>query len=352
MKIAVIGGGIFGVTVAWILAKNKYSVDLYEKENDILMAASGINQYRIHRGYHYPRSKETALLSIEGEKSFRKEYPEALMGDKISHYYSIAKKGSFVTVEHCLRFWDDSNLKYEKADIRFINKDKVALTVKVDEDIFDPDMLRKICWQKLKQYGVNVLLNVKAAENDLRDYDFVVIATYSQINSLLHNLPESQKDYQFELCEKPVLKLPGSFQGKSIVIIDGPFTCIAPLGSTGLFVMGHVVHAIHHTNIGKLPEVPAKFKNMLNKGIIKNPQTTNIKKFIEAASEFFPEIKNAEHIGSMFTIRTVPPFREYDDARPTLVERINERTVVIFSGKIGTCVDASEQVLSIVKTIK
>ncbi len=274
------------------------------------------------------------------------------MGDKISHYYSIAKKDSFVTVEHCIRFWNECGLKYEEADVGFINKEKVALIVKVDEDIFDPDILRKICWQKLKQYGVNVLLNTKAAENDIKDYDFVVIAAYSQINSLLHGFSEFQKDYQFELCEKPVLKLPESFKGKSIVVIDGPFTCIAPLGSTGHFVIGHVVHAIHHTNIGKLPEVPAKFKDMLNKGIIKNPEITNIKKFIEAASEFFPEVRKAEHIGSMFTIRTVPPFREYDDARPTLVERINEKTVVVFSGKIGTCVDAAEQVVSIVNTIK
>ena len=28
-------------------------------EDDIMKAASGINQYRIHRGYHYPRSFET-----------------------------------------------------------------------------------------------------------------------------------------------------------------------------------------------------------------------------------------------------------------------------------------------------
>ena len=83
MKIAVVGGGIFGVTVAWLLAKSNCEVDMYEKESDILLAASGINQYRLHKGYHYPRSKETALLSIEGEKSFQREYSKALLGKKI-----------------------------------------------------------------------------------------------------------------------------------------------------------------------------------------------------------------------------------------------------------------------------
>src|SRR3989338_7152465 len=143
MKIGVIGGGIFGVSVAWMLAKNDYSVDLYERGKDIISAASRVNQYRIHRGYHYPRSKETALLSIEGEKSFRREYSNALLGNRIKHYYSISKENSFVTAEQCLKFWDDCNLKYEKANIDILNKDKIALTVKVEEDIFDPAALKK-----------------------------------------------------------------------------------------------------------------------------------------------------------------------------------------------------------------
>ena len=58
MKIAVVGGGIFGITSAWKLAQKGHGVDLYEKQPDILTAASGINQYRLHKGFHYPRSVE------------------------------------------------------------------------------------------------------------------------------------------------------------------------------------------------------------------------------------------------------------------------------------------------------
>ena len=58
-RCAVVGGGIYGVTVATKLKVSGYDVHLYEAENDILNRASGINQYRIHRGYHYPRSMET-----------------------------------------------------------------------------------------------------------------------------------------------------------------------------------------------------------------------------------------------------------------------------------------------------
>ena len=43
MKIAIIGSGYFGTTLALILNK-KHSVDLYEKEKDILNGASKVNQ--------------------------------------------------------------------------------------------------------------------------------------------------------------------------------------------------------------------------------------------------------------------------------------------------------------------
>lgn len=48
-------------------------------------------------------------------------------------------------------------------------------------------------------------------------------------------------------------------------------------------------------------------------------------------------------------IRTVLPKREHDDARPTLVERIDERTVSLFSGKIPTCIDAANEVLKLLE---
>ena len=56
---------------------------------------------------------------------------------------------------------------------------------------------------------------------------------------------------------------------------------------------------------------------------IKNPSHTNYAKFIESSLEFFPEIKNAQHIGSMFTVRAVPPRVEDTDERLTLVKKLS-----------------------------
>tara|TARA_Y100000592_G_scaffold19636_2_gene30102 strand:- start:4715 stop:6493 length:1779 start_codon:yes stop_codon:yes gene_type:complete len=340
-KVAVVGGGIFGCTTAWKLAKEGYDVTLYEKNNDIFTQASNINQYRLHRGYHYPRSKETAIQSQWGETSFLKEYSDAVVNGDVEHYYCIASFGSLVTAEQYKEFLDDMNLHYEEKKVDFIKENVVDLVVQVKEFLFDPNKLKDICWDKLYDNNVDVVTNKEFLNSD--DYDYVVNSTYANLNRLLPE--DKQKDYQFELCEKPVVQLPEQYKNKSVVIMDGPFMCIDPLGDTGLHVMGNVVHAIHSTNVGKFPQYDEKFDDLLNNGIVKNPSITNIDKFLDTARKFFKDMDEIEHIGSMFTFRTVLPNRDKDDARPTLVEKPTDNIFNLFSGKIGTCVNAAEELL-------
>ena len=122
--------------------------------------------------------------------------------------------------------------------------------------------------------------------------------------------------------------------------MDGPFMCLDPYGNTEYHVLGNVVHAIHETNVGYKPKV-SYLKEYLNKGLIKNPKYTNISKFIKTGKQFFNDFDQLEHIGSLYTIRTVLKNRDYDDARPTLVKKETQNVYSLFSGKIDTCVDAS-----------
>jgi len=347
-KVAVVGGGVFGCTTAWKLAKNGYDVTLFEKNDDIISQASNINQYRLHRGYHYPRSKETAIQSQWGETSFLKEYGESIVNGDIKHYYCIAKENSKVSSDQYKKFMTDLNLYHKEKHINIINKKEIDLTVEVDEYLFDPIKLKNICQKKLNQFNVNIKTNsnfMDLSKNERQRFNYTINCTYANLNKLLPN--EKQREYQFELCEKPVVKLPKKYKNKSVVIMDGPFMCIDPLGDTGLHVMGNVVHAIHQTNIGTFPKYNKKYDTLLNKGIVENPSITNIDKFLETAKKFFIDIDKLKHIGSMYTFRTVLPNKDSDDARPTLVENITTNTFNIFSGKIGTCVNASDKVLEI-----
>lgn len=332
-KALVIGGGIFGSTASVSLSNSGYQVELHEKENNVMECASSINQYRLHKGYHYPRSIETATECIKGLKTFKRKYEQSVLNGNIEHYYCIASEDSLITSEEYLQFLNKCNLDYEIVE----NLKNTSLTVKVDEELFDSKVLKSLVSKKLLSNRVKVVTNYKSTIDDINNFDVVVSATYSNTNEYLDN----KTKYQFELCEKPVVKLPNEYKNKSIVVMDGPFMCLDPYGTTDYHVLGNVVHAIHETNIGTEPIIKNDIlKEYVNSGIIKNPLVTNIDKFIETGKKFFDNFEKLEHIGSMYTVRVVLKDREHDDARPTLVDR-DDKIYTLFSGKIDTCVDAS-----------
>ena len=340
-SILVVGGGIFGIVTAVDFAKKGYEVTLHEELDGVMKCASGINQYRLHKGYHYPRSKVTALECLKSVKEFNLRFQHSIINGNTEHYYSIAKENSFVNGQQYIEFLDDVGLDYDIVE-SFKNAD---VTVKVKEELFDHQILRQQLIDEMNFYNINVILNHTTTKDDFKDYDYVIISTYSRINDLV----DKKRQYQYEICEKPVVNLPDKYKNKSIVVMDGPFMCLDPYGQDGLHVLGNVVHAIHDTNIGFKPVIKDKFKDYLNNGVIQNPKITKINKFIESANEYFEGFNDLEHIGSMYTIRTVLSNREHDDARPTMVTQENEKTFSIFSGKIVTCVGVVDEIIKIIE---
>lgn len=334
-KCAVVGAGIYGITAAIKLKDAGYSVDLYEKEDDIMKAASGINQYRLHRGYHYPRSRDTIDSCKIGYNSFISYYGQSVI-EGTEHYYSIASKESLVSPEEYLKVLDESGLEW-KIDVPLPGCD---LTIKCNEKLYDPVILKNVCYERLEGCGIRTNLNTEVKELDSNKYKHIIYATYAGLNSVT----KINTDYQFELCEKPIFKLPLQYKNKSIVIMDGPFMCFDPYANTDYHVAGNVVHAIHMRNTGTTPEIPSVYNEYLNSGIVKNPKYTNVHMFIESAKTFFPDIVSAEHIGSMYTIRTVLPNKDTTDERPTIVSK-EDNNFILFSGKVGNCVNAANKII-------
>lgn len=341
MKIAVVGGGIFGCVSA-IKISQSHQVTLFERNSGILHEASGINQYRLHRGYHYPRSPETAIQSIRGFNRFVREYTNCCIR-KNTHAYCIATNGSQISALDYLDFLESVDLNYLwLTDYLTRNVD---LYVECEETLIDITSFKMELVKQLRENGVEVRTSTIFTKSQIDDFDLVVNCTYSNLNSLLDE--SEQIDYQFELCEKPVIRLGNRYKNKSYVILDGEFCCIDPLEYTDTHVMGHVKHAIHHTNVGKFPEIPSQFKDVLNMGLVKNPPITNIERFIQSGKEFFIDF-DPVHVGSMFTIRTVLPNKHDTDERPTYITKHNDKLYSIFSGKIATCVDIANELVKLV----
>ena len=349
MKIAVVGAGFFGITTAIKLSSAGHRVKLFDLKDDILSSASRTNQLRLHRGYHYPRSEETVQSLLDSLPKFLEVYGLASI-DSYDHHYSIASEGSFLSGEQYISFLEKCGLEYELVDKEkagIVNSEKTDILVKVRESLLDYYKIYEICKKMLLESKVELCLNTEFDSAWIADYDKIVNCTYASINKLTKW--ENKREYQFEVCEKICVEPPPSLKGVSLVVMDGPFMCIDPYGDTGKSLLGNVVHAIHATNIGHTPIIPEHIFPYLNQGIVSIKEISNFEKFIESGKSYIPCIDESKYIGSMFTIRAVLPYKDSSDERPTIVTRIDEKVINVFSGKIDTCVSAAEQVLELIK---
>lgn len=345
MKIAVIGAGIFGCVIALKL-REKFKlaeIIIFEENNSIISGASYCNQYRLHRGYHYPRSNETVSQVLNSVLEFENEFRDCVYDFGFRRYYCIANEGSLINSDQYLRFLDENKLWYQiqRDKTLPVNYDKIDLTLKVKENSYSVIDLKSILTERLLKSKINVNLNTRFTKVDIQKYDLVINSTYSQINELL---PEDvQMDYQYELVEKCVIYTPQKLKFTSIVVMDGEFCCIDP-DSSVTSVLGHVKTAIHDRQIGRGYLIPEGYENILNRGqLLTTISRSN--EIINSCSEYFPDLDQGQYYKSMFTIRTVLPNREHDDFRPTQILKHSDRLYSIFGGKVGTSVSIANQLI-------
>jgi len=266
--------------------------------------------------------------------------------EKQNHYYAIANE-SWVSYDEYREFMDSHNLEYKAVDLNLVNNDNIEQTIRVDENHVSPEKLRDLCWDELERSGVNTKLNTKiGCLTDVQGYSEIVIATYAHINSILpegHNL---RRKYKFEICEVPIVSLPTRYQDNNIIIVYGPFMSADHWGCSDYFAMGDYHNMRHHSNTGYIPEIPQRYRGLINNGIIENPSISNFDQFRQLGKEYIPGAENANHIGSLFTVRTILPDVEDTDARPTMVDHSSGVTT-IFGGKLATSVATAEKVVDI-----
>ena len=81
-KILIVGAGWYGCHIGLYLKQKKHDVEICEKSSDIFLGSSGYNQFRLHTGYHYPRSSETIEEAKKNYFHFVKRYKKFILFPK------------------------------------------------------------------------------------------------------------------------------------------------------------------------------------------------------------------------------------------------------------------------------
>ena len=350
MDVLIVGSGLFGCCTAIELSKAGFKVDLIDSEHDIMSQASKVNHNRIHLGYHYLRSVETAEQSIEGLLSFMFNYGNAIE-NQFDNYYAIAKENSKTTPDEFLNFCTKIGIgyDYEYPDDQLFDKNMLAACFKVPEPVFDFLLLKKIVQQNLVKSKINLLLNnnltalkkvdnsyIATYNNITKKYDTVVNATYANFNYVNALLGIPLKRLLYERVLIPEFKYQSPPFG--LTVMDGPFCSVMPKGKQeNEFLLYHVTYSVLEKELTEMhPMFSVDSKNR-HRDIYSNSQM------------FMPFLENVTPNGCRETTRVV--HENDDDARLTelFTYKGYNNYFALLSGKVSTCVQVALEIKHILQ---
>lgn len=340
-RIAVAGAGVYGTTAAIRLAEQGHQVRLFDPLG-VLHAASAINQYRVHSGYHYPRSAETIAEVLSARQEFAETYAPAIVGTT-RNYYAIPHTGSLTPVDAYEQVMAEHGLPLEQCRPDWMDFDFIDRCYEVDEQVYDPDVLREVINARLASNGVHVE-HRPYDESERDDFDVVVCATYG--------LGPSRRHFdiaKFQVAEKILVQLPPELHGVALVIVDGPFTAFDPYGGSTRSLFGSAKNTNHWTTTDPDEQVPDLYRALLNGTDFQPCSFTNFEPMRADAARAVPATARAEYLGSRFTVRVVED-SPADDRRVLYVKEGAPGELHIFSGKVVSAVKAARLVCEYVDT--
>ncbi len=345
MNILIIGAGLFGCCTAIELAKAGFKIDMIDSDDDIMNQASRVNHNRIHLGYHYLRSVETAEQSIEGLLSFMFNYGNAVE-NQFDNYYAIAKENSKTTPEEFLNFCSKIGIgyDYEYPDKKLLDRNMLGDCFKVPEPVFDFFLLKKMVKENLVKSKVNILLKttltglkkentqyIATYNGTSKEYQVVINASYAHFNTINTLLDIPLKKLLYEKVVIPEFKYKSAAFG--LTIMDGPFCSVMPKGKQeNEFLLYHVKYSVIESKLTQaFPDFKMRTENS-HLDIYRN------------AKLFMPFLGEVSMNGFKETIRVV--HENDDDARVTELYKYNgfANYFAILSGKITTCVQVALEI--------
>jgi glycine/D-amino acid oxidase-like deaminating enzyme len=333
----IIGGGFYGAALATYLRKARglSIVILYEREPILLGRASYHNQARIHNGYHYPRSFQTAYRSRVNLPRFTADFPDSVY-DNFTHLYAIARVNSKVNAAQFIRFCREIGARLEPAsavESGLFDKRLIERVFRVEEMAFNALALRTWAARELDMCGVRVacgmeVVDVRADENHsmvaVRSVGgaeservrarYVFNCTYSGLQAFAGGFAGCTTPLKHEIAELAVVRVPEPLRHLGITVMDGPFFSLTPFPARNLHTLSHVRYTPHFALSATEQRSPYAC-------LADYAKQTRFDRMKRDASRYMPILNNLRYENSLFEVKTVLVKNELDDGRPILFER-------------------------------
>lgn len=356
-KIAIVGGGLFGITSYIVLKKEGFNCVLFEKNKDLLLGASTNNLNRVHFGYHYPRDDKTAKQSLKGYYSFKKIFSRSIIS-KFKNYYFIANK-SKVNFDNYLKFCKRNSLKFKKViDKKFdLKLNNIQGGIEVNEPIYDWEIIKQNTKSILKKIKKNqIFTNEKVTKIKKKNkyelttnkktynFDIIVDASYENSNHLIRNFSKiKKKKYQLVVVFEFISR---NFDKMGFALMDGDFFSFLPKGNQKKHLLYHVKHSIIKQKISK--EFPSTWKK--SKKFFFQIEKSK-KMIIRDLKKYLPNLNVNLTKNKYINARVLPTNVEKTDRRVSKVTEISKNYLQIFSAKVDHSVDIAFEILKRIKKI-
>lgn len=315
MRVAVIGGGWYGSHIACELLDHGHDVTLFERHDRLLHEASGNNQHRLHRGFHYPRHYETRMQSVSGFATFMRRYPGLTAGWP-NNLYAVPERDSLLDFRTYCTIMKASGLDYTIVSAPDFLRG-IEGCIRVNERVVMTDHARIYFTDRLKKISRLKTTCAPPKENGEiggETFDWVIDATWGHLCPLPIEVTYQPTTLLYYRATQPF---------PAVTLVDGLLCSIYPTDDPEIFTLSSVTH----TPGAALP------------GIRRALMEDQIVRYIPGFRDIF------RYVGPQHSVKT-KPVGAADDRACRVFQ--NGHLISVLSGKIDGIFYAADRVLEII----
>lgn len=366
----IIGGGLYGLYSALQCGERGEKILVLEHDNASFKRATYINQARVHKGYHYPRSFSTAKKSADYFDRFVEDYGFCI-NSKFQKIYATSANFSYTNGAEFKKFCTNTSIPCSDLPTNWIFKEGMVDGAFITEEFtYDAQILLQYFIEKLsKLHNVTILYesnltsvtkqnnmwNVSESHLGTVHTPFILNATYASVNQILNKFEDDYEPFKikYELCEIILCEVNDALKDYGITVMDGPFFSIMPFGKTGYHSLTSVSRTPHSTSYDTYPTFNCQKET--TDGFCSPAQLGNCNDCPAKPLSAWPYMKGLakkylrddfkfKYVDSLFSMKPILMASEVDDSRPTVIKVFCEKPFFasVLSGKINTVYDLDD----------